>query len=737
MILDKWSLSKPPPEGDPDVGKYVFAIYEMSKAWKDSLDLETNWDENHRALRARHWLNKDGSSDDSNKININLAGANILRTAANLVASDPVFAVMSMDGLDESPIDDKKDVSTEDKFNALAKNWWAEREMLRKLHFQVTQGETYAISFARFIRRADGDGDIRSPDPYSMFFEEGNWDDLSTDPTYVIEKVPVSIDKLKDKYGKNLKPGQEIKADTVFTALGEHRQHDRPDTRQSVRVFDRRVEGYNNPISSSGRGKSGRESRLERASVYDCWIRDYSTEKKTYRLDEIKTPAPEIKPAPPVVDPRPLDSDGKPEGPEPPGYIHPITKAPLLTFQADPFDGIKYPDSLHADAVTLQFHSDTKTKLPGGISVEYAEDKNGKNQRLTLTRHIYPGGIRNILVTNNGDVVLADLKNPLIHQGRLRMHTEHTYAYDRFPFWFRVSCPDSASMWGYSHLEQVWDIQLQIDEMVSKILRYSKREVWPTLLIPHGATVHRKKLSNNEVTVVRCPPQFIRDIRYISMPPVSNTYMSVLNLLMTLFDRVFQIEGVDRGEMPYSGMAMGTVQALQSRNATLVGYKIASVNYMVREMGRHYISFQQNFGIHEKTISVGEDFAVIRPSDHIHRKLTFSVEPGSTYQKTPINEKQEIMQMFQVGLIRQKWALKMLKVENWKEISEELGEGQLGNAMAVLIQAGLPEEDAKQLYDTLMADQGGPGDTAQTPRPPGGPAPVPRPSIQAVPGGPG
>jgi hypothetical protein len=62
------------------------------------------------------------------------------------------------------------------------------------------------------------------------------------------------------------------------------------------------------------------------------------------------------------------------------------------------------------------------------------------------------------------------------------------------------------------------------------------------------------------------------------------------------------------------------------------------------------------------------------------------------------------------GLLSRRYVLEALNLPNWKEELERLADGQLEQAMQILIQAGLPKEAADMLYQQLSQVQGGPGD---------------------------
>jgi hypothetical protein len=97
------------------------------------------------------------------------------------------------------------------------------------------------------------------------------------------------------------------------------------------------------------------------------------------------------------------------------------------------------------------------------------------------------------------------------------------------------------------------------------------------------------------------------------------------------------------------------------------------------------------------------------------------VESGSTVAKTNLQEQEQAMALYRDGAIDRQALLETLNFPNYKEIIERVGETQLDQALQIMIQAGLPEEEAMALKQVLMQPQQGPqGQTSSSkpqPRP--------------------
>jgi len=195
-----------------------------------------------------------------------------------------------------------------------------------------------------------------------------------------------------------------------------------------------------------------------------------------------------------------------------------------------------------------------------------------------------------------------------------------------------------------------------------------------------------------------------------------------------MYDRIWAIESVDRGETPFKGISGEALRSLQERNLTLMLDKVREVDYFVRERGRWFISGQQNFGHQEEPLSVDDTATTYQGTAYLNRIFDCVVAAGSTYALTDSQKEDRYLKMFQLGLLPHKNALELLNVPDYKEIQESLGEGLLGQAIQIMIQAGWPEDEplklpdgqvllppARVAYQYLMMNQGGPGDRPQLP----------------------
>ena len=103
----------------------------------------------------------------------------------------------------------------------------------------------------------------------------------------------------------------------------------------------------------------------------------------------------------------------------------------------------------------------------------------------------------------------------------------------------------------------------------------------------------------------------------------------------------------------------------------------------------------------------------VRGIDLAGREFNYVVESGSTVAKTSLQVQEQAEKLYEMGAIDRQALLETLNFPNWKEIIERVSEGQLGQALNILVQAGLPQEAAAMLYQVLSQPQGGPGNRPQ------------------------
>ena len=323
-----------------------------------------------------------------------------------------------------------------------------------------------------------------------------------------------------------------------------------------------------------------------------------------------------------------------------------------------------------------------------------------------------PDGIRVVSITNRGHAVLTDMENPNIN---LQIDTEaikKTYAWGRFPFSYVNSYEDSTSIWGFSAGEQVGKLNKRIDEMVSRMVSWANRAMFPPLRVDAGCGI-TKSMINNKPGLVLMPTRPNAKIEFIPVPNPPQAFFQVLDFLTNFHDRIYQIEDADRGVVPTGVTAASAIVALQERNAVLIQHKIRAMEQIARERGRWTISALLNFSTEVETIEVRGETIEFQGISLAGRQFNYMVESGSTVARTSIQQQEQAINLYRDQAIDRQALLETLNFPDWKQIVERVGEGQLNQAIQILVQAGMEEEQAAQLKQYLLEPQGGPGNTGQ------------------------
>jgi hypothetical protein len=341
----------------------------------------------------------------------------------------------------------------------------------------------------------------------------------------------------------------------------------------------------------------------------------------------------------------------------------------------------------------------------------------------TEKRDKYPGKIRVVHLTNSGNVVLNDQMNPNINPALELVKAQESFLFDKFPFFKANSYEDTTSVWGFAIAEQVGDILLKIDELFARITGYISRVTLPPLVLPKDCGIDARIIHNKPGMILE-PSDYnaSRGIRYLDVPSLPSNFFDVLQAYIGFFDRISQIEDADRGQAPSGVIAASAITALQERGAVMIRAKIRAMDYLVRNRGRCFISFMQNFGVLVESVEIDDERRDFQGVNFAGRKYNYVVESGSTFYKPSGQIQGEAKELYEMGAIDQQAMLEVLNFPNWKGIIERMGESQLGQVGEALIQAGIPEVEVQKIVEFAGQKQGGPGKRAKD-------GPVPPPNV--------
>ena len=321
---------------------------------------------------------------------------------------------------------------------------------------------------------------------------------------------------------------------------------------------------------------------------------------------------------------------------------------------------------------------------------------------------IYPDGVRVITVCNK-DKFLNDMPNPNVNFNLDHELIKTSFAWGRKSFYKVNSYEDTTSLWGFSAAEQTGDILKKINEIVSRMVAYCNRALFPTLIIEKGCGI-TKKMVNNKPNLVLMPTRPNARIEYLPTPNLPANFFQVLDVLTNFHDRIYQIEDADRGKSPTGVTAASAIVALQERNAVLIRHKIRGAEYLCRMRGRWNISFLQNFSIKKESIILKNDeiykFSGI---DLAGRRFNYIVESDSTIAKASAYGQEQAVGLYKLNAIDRTALLETLNIPDREAIIERMGETQLDEAFHILIEAGMPEEAAVEMKQILLQPQTGQG----------------------------
>lgn len=142
---DPYNTELLPPEGDPEVGKTVFAILKEILDDKDELGLPKLWNRNHELVRNRHWKNDDVEVP---LVSINLCHVHVQRTCNMMTDNNPTFDVVQLGEPEELP---EGEDQAFDLLQKSAVHWWNDQEQQDVLDSSIRLGETNGVTIEKVI----------------------------------------------------------------------------------------------------------------------------------------------------------------------------------------------------------------------------------------------------------------------------------------------------------------------------------------------------------------------------------------------------------------------------------------------------------------------------------------------------------------------------------------------------------------------------------------------------------
>lgn len=325
----------------------------------------------------------------------------------------------------------------------------------------------------------------------------------------------------------------------------------------------------------------------------------------------------------------------------------------------------------------------------------------------------YPGFIRVIHFANSGKVVLDDVPNPSLNPNLPEEQASQTYLWDRYPYQNSDSNTDDTNFWGYSGVEQVETLVLQINKKVSQIAAYIDKTARPTLIMPMNAGIEKHQISNLPgQTWWPVNHMVAQYIRYLAVPPLPSDFYKYIELLLRLVDIVTGIHEVTEGRRPTGVTAASAIMALQEKAETIFREKIRNNDALIEERGRMWVGLAQNWyneprklQMSGKNASAQGEFQEYRAEDFIEGEFSFTVVSGSTMPKSIFTQQEHAIQLFQSGVIDQREILEKFNWANIEEVIQRMSQGPLGQLIERLETAGLPQEVLQVIQEIGSMDE--------------------------------
>lgn len=324
-----------------------------------------------------------------------------------------------------------------------------------------------------------------------------------------------------------------------------------------------------------------------------------------------------------------------------------------------------------------------------------------------------PGGIRCITVTNEGRIVLADKPNPLINWNLQPEQYKTGYLYKRLPFFKANSYADTSSIWGFSALDQTYDLVVKVEELISMAIAYHMRSAYGVMLVAKRSGIKRSQLSNKPGLVL-FPDSDVDQIKFLQLPSLPASYFTLVDTLIELHDRVYAVQDADRGQAPSGVVAASAIVALQEKNAVLIQEKIDSVEKLVEHRGNCAIALWQQHGHMPESVTVEGETFTVKGTDFAGTELNYLVQSGSLMTKTRIDKQEQSAELYKEGAIDAEALLTDLDYQGKDDVLERMNQGQYDIAVSVLVQAGVPEEQALAMIEDIVAEPGVAGSDSKT-----------------------
>ncbi len=662
----KWNMGNIPPEGHEAVGKFFNSLWEDAKYDKiDRLGLHTRMMDLHTQFRGKK------RRRTYPKVGANYLFKTVNSFCAILTEKTPKSEVQTNDDINQDLVR---------AFDEEQSEWWIEQEMQNMLYSSVQNMNVYGTTIEKGVFDIPTDT-LKIPliDPFN-FFPAPGYKLCSMDMSHCCEANFMDTWKVRQVF--EVPEGVNIPSDAEEILLGTQRETTRGG--KTRRVSTRNLPSNYSQVPGFKHGQAMKDKTL----VVEIWIKDNSLQEVpimgmvpvgdefgNYVGDEEQ-----------VVDTRlePVYPDG----------IRKVTIAPGMATKQNKgvLDDGRNPN-INWNLVDQRFEQAIAEGVPEAQPVLDASGVpviDPATQKPAIAVVLIP-------VDEDG----AKAYSLAVVSG--------TYLFGRFPYSAVPSQSDTTQWFGFSVLEQLEELQGKVEGLLTKYVTYYEKAMFPILVLPEGCGVENSEISNKPSLIIRPTVQTAALIGYINVPQLPQGFLDLVQFLLFQMDVISGSPEVTEGRRPKGVSAASAIIALQDKAATLMQPMIRNIDELIRNRGRMFISFVQNFGTKEKPVKVDDEFIKFIGTN-LQAAFKFMVESGSSAPITKAGRRQQYIELFKIEAMDLESLLEMLEIPKYRTVVERVTEqNSLAGALDILIQAGLPEEEAVQLYRVLLQDQGGIG----------------------------
>jgi hypothetical protein len=325
------------------------------------------------------------------------------------------------------------------------------------------------------------------------------------------------------------------------------------------------------------------------------------------------------------------------------------------------------------------------------------------------TQYKYPGNIRCVTTCCSGKVVLSDRPNPSINPDLPIDFAMESYLWDRWPFTLVVSVKDTSTAWGMSDVEQLEQLSKEFNKAMSQMVFLKDKSARPKIVNPKTSGVPNEHFTNAPGIINPINSMEAAAIRYLDFPQVNVDIEKIAQQFKELFFLIAGTFELEQAQTPgREVIAYKAIAALLERAGTMMRGKVRNYSKLLRERGRMYLSYVQNFYVTERWFTweeEGQAQAEQISSADASFPLKLTVVNGSTLPISKVQQREEALVLFDKGAIDQQALLDKLDWSGRSAVIERMKKGPVGEMVDKIAATGAPEPYLQVFEQLGMMDE--------------------------------